>query len=79
VIEDENKTTSRISTVDSKRYLMVPALSLRAMERVRRLSLQHIDVDFNSGVRPEQYESTPNQEDYGDMATDEETQRNTGT
>jgi hypothetical protein len=28
--------------------------------------LQHIDVDFlNSGVRPEEYESTPNPEDYG--------------
>jgi hypothetical protein len=49
------------------------------MERVLRLYLQHIDVDFNPGVRPEQYKSTPNPEDYGDMATNEETQRNTGT
>ena len=78
MIEDENKT-SRISAVDSKRYLTVPALSLRAMERVRRLYLQHIDGDFNSGVRPVQYERTPNPEDYGDMATDEEIQRNAAT
>ena len=55
VIEDQNKT-SRISTIDSKRHLVtVPALSLRAMERVRqRLYLQHIDVDLNYGVRPKE-------------------------
>jgi hypothetical protein len=31
--------------------------------------LQHIDFDLNYGVRPEEYERTPNPEDYGDMDT----------
>jgi hypothetical protein len=36
VIEDQNKT-SRISTIDSKHHLTVPALLLRAMERVQQI------------------------------------------
>jgi hypothetical protein len=38
------------------------------------------DVDFNSRVRPELHDITPNPEDYRDMASnDDETHKDIGT